>query len=314
MSYYRNDAFASLLTTYQKQLTDYLNNSSPSTETAKDLGQQALESHINAFSLIAIHYDTFQNYIIKQSIDDYRTVANKAEKFLKTALSSLQINPDDYDDAIHLFDNTSEDVATEIRKKSDVIKEIYHRIKNNLQMMSNLLNVQIDSNKEPVVHEILIESIARVHAMSLTHEMLYQANNTSNINMAEYINNLINYLYQIYDIDHKQIQCEIDVETIILDVDKAIPIGLLINELITNIFKYAYPGNRHGCISILFKRNNNNLILRVKDDGKGIATDININDAHTIGMQLVNSITKQLGGQIELDRSKGSSFTLTIPS
>ena len=205
-------------------------------------------------------------------------------------------------------------LRTSLAEKEALLKEIYHRVKNNLQVVSSLLNLQAAAIKEPAAQEILIGSSARVKSMALIHEMLYQTENLSQINMENYIDNLFKYIFAIYNVDSNKIKLSTDIDDISLSIDTAIPCGLIINELISNALKYAFPGNKSGEIKLSFKKQENNVILIVSDDGGGIPSHIDIKNSTSLGMRLIYSLTKQLDGNIVLDSSKGTTFTLIFSS
>lgn len=204
-----------------------------------------------------------------------------------------------------------EKLQQSLKEKEALLKEVYHRVKNNLQVVSSLLNLQIETTKDASAKRILIESASRVKSMALVHEMFYQTENLAQIEIGEYIQNLLKYLYQIYDIDSNHIKAITDIDMILVNIDTAIPIGLIINELISNSFKHAFPDNKPGKITLSLKKPDDKIILTVSDNGIGISPKIDINNMSSLGMQLVLSLTRQLGGHIALDRSHGTTFTLT---
>lgn len=207
-----------------------------------------------------------------------------------------------------------QELQASIKEKDALLKEIYHRVKNNLQVISSLLNLQLETTTVPSAKKVLIESATRVRSMSLVHEMLYQTENLAQIEMPEYIDNLFKYLYKIYNIDSKRIKFIADIDAISLNIDIAIPLGLIINELASNSFKHAFPGKKSGAIKLSLKKHDDKIILTISDNGIGIPSELNINDMTTLGMQLIFSLTKQLNGNINLHRSHGTTFILTVTS
>lgn len=200
-----------------------------------------------------------------------------------------------------------------LKEKEALLKEIYHRVKNNLQVVSSLLNLQAETSEIPGVKDVLIESSARVKSMALIHEMLYQSDNLSKIDMDNYVNNLFKYLFEIYNVEANRIKLTKVIDSITLTIDTAIPCGLIINELVSNSLKYGFPGNRFGEIVFSLRSLDNNIVLMLSDDGNGIPAEIDINHTTSLGMRLVHSLTKQLGGTIELDSEKRRKFTLIFP-
>ncbi len=201
-----------------------------------------------------------------------------------------------------------------LKEKEVMLKEIYHRVKNNLQVVSSLLNLQARSIQDPISKKIFIESSGRVKAMALVHEMLYRSGDLLLIDMVTYVNDLLRNLKEIYHIESNFVKFVIDVEGVRLNLDNAIPCGLIINELISNSFKYAFPDKQLGEVSLSIKKNQNVISLVYKDNGIGVPENINFGNTKTLGLQLINSLTKQLDGNIVLDRKNGTTFILNFPT
>ena len=207
----------------------------------------------------------------------------------------------------------SEDlVRASLAEKETLLREIHHRVKNNLQVISSLLNMQANQISDRSTLEVFKESQNRVRSMALIHEKLYGSKDLAKVKFDEYLTNLANYLFRTYRIDVQAVELSIDIESdIFLGVDTAIPCGLIINELLTNSLKYAFPDYRKGKIRIrLHRLNERDYTLEVWDNGVGIPTNIEIGNTETLGMQLVTTLTKQLDGEIKLSRKGGTSFVL----
>lgn len=199
-----------------------------------------------------------------------------------------------------------------LREKEMLLKEIQHRVKNNLQIISSLLDLQSEYVKEKDIEDMFTEAKSRVRSMALVHEQLYQSKDLARIDFAEYIQNLIDYLSQSYGVKPDDITLKIKVDNISLDVNTAILCGLIINELVSNSLKHAFPKGRKGEISIGLRRNNKNkFILIVCDNGIGLRKGLSLQDVESLGLQIVNALTKQLGGTIKLGRSRGTTFKIT---
>jgi two-component sensor histidine kinase len=208
----------------------------------------------------------------------------------------------------------NQEMAASLKEKEAMLKEVYHRVKNNLQVMSSLLNLQARTIADPVSRSIFVESSTRIKAMALVHEMLYQSNNLVQIEMGKYVKNLLNNLADIYHADSKRIKLIIDAEPILLSIENAVPWGLVINELISNAFKHAFPAKQSGEIKVSIKGHLGDIILMINDNGVGFPSYINFENSKTLGMQLIQILTKQLGGNIVLDRVAGTTFTFVFPS
>ena len=200
-----------------------------------------------------------------------------------------------------------------LEEKEWLIKEIHHRVKNNLQIVMSLLNTQSQYLDNNAAIKAINESRHRMHAMSLIHQRLYQTENVATVNMPTYISELISYLRESYDTNlHARFIQNID--DINLDVAQAIPIGLILNEAITNAVKYAFPDNRAGTINIVMKNNTANTIrLQITDDGIGLPTGYSIDDSSSLGMSLMKGLTKQLGGTFVMKSNKGLKIEIEFP-
>ncbi|HMB44863.1 MAG TPA: histidine kinase dimerization/phosphoacceptor domain -containing protein, partial [Candidatus Methanoperedens sp.] len=203
-------------------------------------------------------------------------------------------------------------IAQSLREKEVLLREIHHRVKNNMQIISSLLSHQMENINDKKIIDIFTESQNRILSMSLVHEKLYQSRDLRNIDFKEYINDLGINLFQSYDIHSGNIKLNIDVEDILLDIDLAIPTGLIINELITNSLKYAFPDGMKGEIKVLFRSTNENMLeLVVSDNGIGLPEDLDFRKTRTLGLHLVTVLAEnQLHGNIDMDRIKGTEFRI----
>jgi PAS domain S-box-containing protein len=202
-------------------------------------------------------------------------------------------------------------IESSLREKEVLIKEIYHRVKNNMQIVSSLLNLQSAATSSEECRGILKEARTRIRAMSLIHEKLYQSHNLMNIDMGDYTRNLADHLFQVYVPHSGQIRLEMEFEKVLLDINSSVPCGLLLNELISNSLKYAFPEGRKGILKIGLRRGIENMVeLRVEDDGVGFPEEFDFRNAGTFGFQIVNMLVSQLDATIELDRTNGAAFTV----
>lgn len=207
--------------------------------------------------------------------------------------------------------NVEKKLKASLKEKEVLLKEIHHRVKNNLQVISSLLNLQSSYINEKRIKQILKESQSRVKTMALIHEKLYQTETISNINFSEYLNKLVNYLYQSY-YQGNNINFRIKAENIYFDLEKAIPLGLLINEVLSNSLKYAFENQKNGEIFIIIKNKGLEFELIVGDNGVGLPDNFDFRTAKTLGMQLIISLAEQLEGQINLERNKGTKYIINF--
>lgn len=205
-----------------------------------------------------------------------------------------------------------ETLKTSLREKEVLLKEVHHRVKNNLQVISSIINLQSHYVKDSKTLEMLNESQNRIKSMAFIHEKLYQTKDFANINITDYIKKLSQSLVHSYRVKKENITLQFDLEDIVVDLDQSIPCGLIINELVSNALKYAFPDNRDGIIFISMFESENMLTLRVKDDGIGLPDGLDYKNTESLGLQLVVALTDQLDGEIVLDRKNGTSFTITF--
>lgn len=195
-------------------------------------------------------------------------------------------------------------------EKDILLREIHHRVKNNLQLVSSLLTIQSKDVKDEQALEALHIGKSRVKSMSLIHQDLYQKEKLTGINVKTYLEKLSSELFNTYNISKDQIDLNLDIENIDLDVDTLVPLGLIINELITNALKYAFPQGREGSLSIKFEMDNNALKLTVKDDGIGLSESMA--SSKSFGNTLIKALTKQLNGTMNVDGTNGTNIELSF--
>lgn len=199
-----------------------------------------------------------------------------------------------------------------LHEKEILIKEVHHRVKNNMQIITSLLNLQSRSIDDPVVLRLIQESQSRIKAMSLVHERLYKSGDISSIDLKDYIQFLARELFSFYGVKSQLVRFTINAPAINVNIDTAIPLGLMVNELISNAIKYAFPDNKRGEIVIEIAKDKKNISLIVRDNGVGIPADFDWHNAKSLGIRLVNSLVEQLQGTIELDRTVGTAFTIVV--
>lgn len=213
-----------------------------------------------------------------------------------------------------------EQLKASLQEKEVLLKEIHHRVKNNLQIISSLLRMQSRQTNDAYTGEFFKEAQDRVQSMAFIHEQLYQSPNLSSIDFGDYLQTLVNHLFRSYGINHKQVLLSIETNGMNLTLNSAIPCGLIVNELVSNSLKYAFPNGQQGKISIHLHTQstpevmlNTQVLLKITDDGVGISQDIIWQNTHSLGLRIVRNLVAQLKGNISLDRQHGTSFTITFP-
>jgi two-component sensor histidine kinase len=216
-----------------------------------------------------------------------------------------------------LFDITArkqaeEQLRTSLHEKEMLLKEIHHRVKNNMQVISSLLNLQSGYISDAQALEIFQDSQNRVRSMALIHEKLYRSKNLAEIDLGEYVNDLVTHLFRSYKADGKGITLKVQAEDVHLGIDMAVPCGLIINELISNALKHAFPNGRQGEILVELQKNQQQVSLHVSDNGIGFPADLDFQNTGSLGLQLVNTLVGQLDGTIELQNGSGTAFKISF--
>ncbi len=207
-----------------------------------------------------------------------------------------------------------EQLKASLKEKEVLLREIHHRVKNNLQIIFSLLNLQSGYIRDSHALDMFRECQNRVRSMALIHEVLYQAKDLARVNFAEYIKNLSVNLFRSYGVSSKAIDLNISVRDVMLEIDTAIPCGLIINELVSNSLKYAFPGGKVGSITIdMHPEDEDQLVLIVSDNGVGLPEGLDFRHTETLGLQLVNTLTDQLKGHIEVQGIHGTEFKISFP-
>ncbi len=203
-------------------------------------------------------------------------------------------------------------IKASLKEKEVLLREVHHRVKNNMQVVSSLLNMQSRNLTDTKAIDIFRASINRIRSMALIHDKLYQTEGLSRIDVRDYIRDLSRGLLRAYSIG-PNINLDINVDPLFLDIDTVMPLGILINELVTNSLKHAFPGDRPGRIGVSLKNGDGQrLVLTVSDNGIGIPADLDHTDTESMGMQLVVTLVEQLEGTMELVRGNGTEFRITF--
>ncbi|MFW9265280.1 histidine kinase dimerization/phosphoacceptor domain -containing protein, partial [Nostoc sp. CALU 546] len=198
-----------------------------------------------------------------------------------------------------------------LAEKEVLLKEVHHRVKNNLQIVSSLLQLQSQTLKDPEVIKVLRESQNRIESISLIHKNLYTSANIGQIDVADYIHNLAASLLISYQIWPGRIGLETDIDSVSLNVDQAIACGLVINELISNALKHAFPNQQAGTISIALRNIGNSIEMTIRDNGIGLPDNLDWKNTDSLGLSLVyDLVIEQLEGDITLERNHGTGFKI----
>ena len=203
-------------------------------------------------------------------------------------------------------------ITKALKEKELLLREIHHRVKNNLQVISSLLSLQSRFIEDENALEAIKEGRDRVKSMALIHQNLYQEDNLTGIKVQAYFEKLFNSLFNSYNISPERIKLDTDIQNINLDVDTIIPLGLIVNELVSNALKHAFPGNRNGTIRIQLKEDPKGLQLQVADNGIGWKREINIEQSDSFGFRMINAFKNRLEAQLEIENNNGAQITMLI--
>jgi PAS domain S-box-containing protein len=200
-------------------------------------------------------------------------------------------------------------IEAALKEKDIMLGEIHHRVKNNLQVVHSLLDLQSSQIKDPAVQEMLRDSQNRIRSMALIHQSLYQSKDFARVNFNTVLETLVPILLQSYRAGDQSVEFALQTEEVHISLNLAIPCGLIINELITNAIKHAFPDKRQGLISVRLFQENQQITLSVSDNGKGIPPDLDLQQCGTLGLQLVYLLTEQLNAELSIQRANPTCFS-----
>ncbi|MFA4848819.1 MAG: PAS domain S-box protein [Methanoregula sp.] len=267
-------------------------------------------THFNKFSSL-LHEGKLENFVELRRNDGHITplsvhaigIRGDDGKFDRFIVAAHDITRQKRDE---------EAIRASLEEKVVLLREVHHRVKNNLQIIISLVNLQMRQTDDPTVKQIMSETQNRVRAMSLVHEKLYRSESLSKIDFADYTRFLATQLFSFYGTDSRRVRLEFAMSKIMVDINTAVPLGLLMNELISNSLKHAFPKGMAGAISISGGYEGERMMLVVRDNGIGIPPDFDWKNTTSLGMRLVISLIDQVDGTIELDRKNGTTFTITV--
>jgi two-component sensor histidine kinase len=210
-------------------------------------------------------------------------------------------------------ERTEETFKALLRQKEVLLREVHHRIKNNLQIISSLLNLQASYIQDSRIREMFMDIQNRIMSMALIHETLYQSSDLGMVNFDVYVRTLADEIFRSYSVLEDRIALQIRADDVMLDTSQAIPCGLILTELLSNCLKHAFPSDRRGEIHIELRLDaEQRVTMSVRDTGIGFPADVDFRRSETLGLQLVYTLTEQLGGTLELESNGGTTFKLTF--
>jgi PAS domain S-box-containing protein len=266
---------------------------------------------------------SFQKKMLREGFVKNEEVLLKKKEGTPFLGSVCAVTVRDEKGKIRYFDGIVEDITerkeaeemlkTSLVEKELLLREIHHRVKNNLQIISSLLNLQSRHVKDEPALDMFHESRDRVRSMALVHEKLYKSDDLANVDFCEYIRSLGRHLLMSYGINSTAIDLDVSVRDVFLDINTSIPCGLIINELISNSLKHAFSGRAQGKICVVLRsEKNGKLKLLVSDDGVGLPKGLDVTQTESLGLQLVTMLVEQLQGTLNLDNNKGAAFEIVF--
>ncbi len=241
-----------------------------------------------------------QEYLVKERITAERLLAT-----IEEAVEKLRL--------IRTLKEERDRLARSVEEKEILLNEVHHRVKNNLQVIASLLRLQANASHEPAIVEALRESQNRVESMALIHEQLYENHDLRVVDLARHAALLLASMFNSYGVDRGRISGHVDIEPLPMGVDRAIPAGLILTELLSNSLRHAFPSGRAGSIRVEGGRSDGRVMLVVRDDGVGVPENVEPRRAGSLGLEIVDILTRQLKGAFELDRSGGATFRVSFP-
>lgn len=252
------------------------------------------------------------------------TALKKAEEAIRSANEDLDKRVTERTEALILANEhlvaeiaartqAEREITTSLHEKNLLLREIHHRVKNNLQIIASLLNLQSRCIADARVQESIKETQSRVRAMALAHEQIYRSDNISEIDLNSYLNYLTKQIFHLHNIQRHRIGLTVSRSDVMANLDTVIPVGLIINELVSNSLKHAFPDDRKGTISLTCTpQGTEQLRLVYADDGAGMPAGFDWKNPETLGLRLVNGLVSQLNGTIVLEPGEGTSFVIEI--
>lgn len=251
------------------------------------------------FLTISVSIITLVTFFYKKSVDDTGAELEEKNSELENALMLIQ--------------NQKAALEENLEEKTILLKEIHHRVKNNLQIITSLLDLQLGDINDEQAQEKFTETKKRVTTIALVHEKLYQSSNLSALNLKTYVQNLIKDISSAYETGEIKATKNINIQDLEVDIDKIVPIGIVINELITNAYKHSFIPNETGILDVkILKEHDNKMSLEVKSSGDNIELE-KLNNSKSLGMTLVKILTKQLNGELHITKNKGLIVTIKFP-
>jgi two-component sensor histidine kinase len=281
------------------------------------LSDYLLKSH--PFRLPIAVKESLEKIRLREAHEETQEALRRANEILEAKVAERTFRLQQLTEALRADNAACQEAQVQLQallsEKEILVKEMHHRVKNNLQVVASLLSLQAESIQDARTRRMFQESEHRIHAIMLIHETLYQVDDLTHIEFGAYIRTLVTQLLHASGISTERISLEVAADEILLELTTAIPCGLIVNELVTNCLKHAFPEPQSGKIRIALQANaEDSVTLQVSDNGVGLPAGMDFRATDSLGLQLICILTEQLGGTIALEAGKGTTFTITFPT
>ncbi|MCF7929542.1 MAG: response regulator [Spirochaetales bacterium] len=240
-----------------------------------------------------------------------RRLENENEKYRRRLENKVQMRTRELEEEIQKREERENQIRSSLTEKEVLLIEVNNRVKNNMQLMISILNLQAEYARDEYHRNLFEESLNRLKTMALVHESLYKADDLARINIQSYLEELVGHLVHFYK-EEKDIHLSMSIHPIVCSIRQAIPLGLIVNELVVNALQYAFRGRSKGELYITTTKQGDQVEMCIGDDGIGLSEDIDIQKTESLGFQLVVNLSEQMGAAIDLQRRNGTLFTLTF--
>ena len=284
-------------------------------ESGQDIPFIVVSGAIGEELALAIMKSGAQDYLVK---DDLVRLAPAVERELRDARtrqerSMAQGALQQSEERVEEQRATLERQSVSLRQRETMLREIHHRVKNNMQVLSSLLSLQARAAVQPETRRVLEDNQNRIQSMALLHEILYQSEDLSTVDFPKYVSRTVDYLFRSSGATDRQISLHTELDQLALDLDDALPVGLLVSEIVSNSLKHAFPERRGGEVSVVLRQQSDTTIsLILSDDGIGLPPELDWNTSRSLGLRLVRALAQQLRGTLEIRSQRGTEVRLTF--
>lgn len=222
------------------------------------------------------------------------------------------VSSDEFGQLTRTFNKLVSDIKENLKEKETLLAEIHHRVKNNLAVISGLLQLEGFKADDAQTERILKNSQLRIHSMATVHELLYEAQNFNKLSFVDFITKMVSSIQDVYESQQPNITISFDTDDVHLNVNQAVPCGLIINELVTNAFKHAFPNGKSGKINVILHEHGEQILLKVKDEGQGLPDDFTLEESDSLGFKLIQILSKQIDAEVSIDTQNGTAISVSF--